>query len=64
MESENEYELIEALENDSKAKIYEANQFNNDFIDKLEFDLSILKWMKDSWSKIDKDFKKMHLFKL
>lgn len=58
LESENEYELIEALENDSKAKIYEANQFNNDFIDKLEFDLSILKWMKDSWSKIDKDFKK------
>lgn len=58
LESENEDELIEALENDSKAKIYEANQFNNDFIDKLEFDLSILKWMKDSWSKIDKDFKK------
>lgn len=58
LESENEDELIEALENDSKAKIYKANQFNNDFIDKLEFDLSILKWMKDSWSKIDKDFKK------
>lgn len=58
LESENEDELIEALENDSKAKIYEAKQFNNDFIDKLEFDLSILKWMKDSWSKIDKDFKK------
>ena len=58
LESENEDELIEALENDSKAKIYEANQFNNDFIDKLEFDLSILKWMKDYWSKIDKDFKK------
>ncbi len=58
LESENEDELIEVLENDSKAKIYEANQFNNDFIDKLEFDLSILKWMKDSWSKIDKDFKK------
>lgn len=58
LESENEDELIEALENDSKAKIYEVNQFNNDFIDKLEFDLSILKWMKDSWSKIDKDFKK------
>lgn len=58
LESENEDELIEALENDSKAKIYKANQFNNDFIDKLEFDLSILKWMNDSWSKIDKDFKK------
>lgn len=58
LESENEDELIEALENDSKAKIYEAKQFNDDFIDKLEFDLSILKWMKDSWSKIDKDFKK------
>lgn len=58
LESENEDELIEVLENDSKAKIYKANQFNNDFIDKLEFDLSILKWMKDSWSKIDKDFKK------
>lgn len=58
LESENEDELIEALENDSKAKIYEANQFNDDFIDKLEFDLSILKWIKDSWSKIDKDFKK------
>ena len=58
LESENEDELIEVLENDSKAKIYEAKQFNNDFIDKLEFDLSILKWMKDSWSKIDKDFKK------
>ena len=58
LETENEDELIEALENDSKAKIYEANQFNNDFIDKLEFDLSILKWMKDSWAKIDKDFKK------
>lgn len=58
LESENEDELIEVLENDSKAKIYEANQFNDDFIDKLEFDLSILKWMKGSWSKIDKDFKK------
>lgn len=58
LESENEDELIEVLENDSKAKIYEAKQFNDDFIDKLEFDLSILKWMKDSWSKIDKDFKK------
>ena len=34
---ENEDELIEVLENDSKAKIYEAKQFNDDFIDKLEF---------------------------
>lgn len=58
LEAENENELLEVLENDSKAKIYEAKQFNDDFIDKLEFDLSILKWMKDSWSKIDKDFKK------
>lgn len=63
LEAENENELLEVLENDSKAKIYEAKQFNDDFIDKLEFDLSILKWMKDSWSKIDKDFKKDEFIK-
>lgn len=63
LEAENENELLDALENDSKAKIYDTKQFNDDFIDKLEFDLSILKWMKDSWSKIDKDLKKDEFIK-
>lgn len=58
LDSDDEDGLITAFEKDSKSKIYEQEQFQNGFIDKLNFDLSILNWMKEIWSNISTDFKK------
>ena len=63
LDSDNEESLLQQLDKDSKSKIYTKNQFNDDFIEKLNFDLSILNWIKTAWSQIPRDFKKEEFIK-
>lgn len=63
LENDDEESLILALEKDHKAKIYNKSQFKDDFIEKLNFDLSILYFIKNAWSQISEDFKKESFLK-
>ena len=63
LDNDDEEALVTAFEKDSKSKIYENNQFQNDFIEKLYFDLSILEWIKESWESVSVDFKKTEFIK-
>lgn len=63
LENDDEESLILALEKDHKAKIFNKSQFNDDFIEKLNFDLSILYFIKNAWSQISEDFKKESFLK-
>lgn len=58
LDNEDEAGLLKELEKDSKSKIYAKEQFKPEFIDNLNFDLEILRWIKTNWSKVSKDFKK------
>ena len=58
LENDDEESLILALEKDTKAKIYNQSQFKDDFIEKLNNDLSILNFIKDAWLQVPRDFKK------
>ena len=63
LENDDEESLILALEKDHKAKIFNKSQFKDDFIEKLNFDLSILYFIKNAWSQISEDFKKESFLK-
>ena len=63
LDNDDEESLVTTLENDSKSKIYQKEQFNDDFLEKLQFDLSILEWIKKSWESVSIDFKKNEFIK-
>ena len=63
LDNDNEDFLISELEKDSKAKIYKNEQFNDDFIDKLKFDLSLLKNIQKNWQTVSTDLKKSEFIK-
>lgn len=63
LDNDNEEGLISEFEKDSKSKIYDKSYFQRGFIDKLNFDLDILKWMKNAWANIPTDFKKNEFLK-
>ncbi len=54
IESDN-IEKLEAFVDDEKAHKYDSKDFKKEFVDKLEFDLEILKEIKKLWKKIDSD---------
>jgi superfamily II DNA/RNA helicase len=58
LENEDIENLLKELEKDDNAKMYPVNHFKPDFIDKLYFDLKILKEIQTNWLKVKKDFKK------
>lgn len=64
LDNDNEEDLIKELEKDSKSKTYAKEQFNPVFRDNLTFDLNILYWMRDKWSKIPVDLKKEQFLKV
>lgn len=63
LENDDEESLILALEKDTKAKIYNKSQFKEDFIEKLNLDLSILHFIKNAWLQVPQDFKKESFLK-
>lgn len=63
LDNDDEESLLSLLDKDSKAKIYRQSQFKDDFIEKLNFDLSILKFIKKSWLEVSHDFKKEDFLK-
>lgn len=50
-----DFEKLEKLVESDKAHKYDAKDFKKEFIDKLNFDLQILKDVRDLWSTIDQD---------
>ncbi len=48
-------EKLEAFVDDEKAHKYESEDFRKEFIDKLQFDLEILKEIQVLWQKVDTD---------
>ena len=54
IESDN-VEKLEAFVEDEKAHKYDSKDFKMDFITKLEFDLAILKSVKELWSNVNSD---------
>lgn len=54
LESDN-IERLELYVDEDKAHKYDAKDFKKDFITKLQFDLEILKDIKDSWAKVNSD---------
>jgi superfamily II DNA or RNA helicase len=50
-----DFEKLEKLVESDKAHKYDAKDFKTEFIDKLNFDLQILKDVRDLWSTIDQD---------
>ncbi|PUV22535.1 helicase-related protein [Sphingobacterium athyrii] len=54
IESDN-IEKLEAFVEDEKAHKYDSKDFKKDFINKLEFDLSILKEVKHLWQNVNSD---------
>ena len=58
LDNDDEDSLILELEKDIKSKIYDKEKFEPEFIEKLNLDLSILKWIKSTWEKVERDFKK------
>lgn len=48
-------EKLEAFVDDEKAHKYESEDFRKEFIDKLQFDLEILKEIQVLWRKVDTD---------
>ncbi len=55
-DSESEDFINEIDNKNTEAKVYTKEQFEEDYIDKLNTDLEILQWIKEEWSGI-KDFK-------
>ena len=50
-----DFEKLEKLVESDKAHKYDAKDFKKEFIDKLNFDLQILKDVRNLWSTIDQD---------
>ncbi|SFE06484.1 SNF2-related protein [Thermophagus xiamenensis] len=48
-------DVLEAFVNEEKAHKYSSKDFKKDFLTKLEFDLQILKDIKNLWQKVDSD---------
>lgn len=46
---------LESLVAEDKASKYDSNDFRKEFVEKLEFDLQILKVIKALWAKVDRD---------
>ncbi|WP_162127948.1 SNF2-related protein [Flavobacterium phycosphaerae] len=46
---------LEAFVDEDKAHKYDAKDFKNDFIEKLEFDLEILKEIQKDWKRVNED---------
>jgi len=58
LDNENEDELLEVLEKDEKAKIYDKNHFKETFISDLKNDYNMLVAIQNMWKLVNKDFKK------
>ncbi|MGV3611695.1 MAG: helicase-related protein [Fluviicola sp.] len=54
LESDN-IEKLEAFVEEEKAHKYDAKDFKKEFLDKLQFDLEILKEVKEMWRNVDSD---------
>ncbi|GAO28332.1 helicase-related protein [Geofilum rubicundum] len=54
IESDN-IERLEAFVEDEKAQKYDSKDFRKEFVDKLEFDLDVLREVKKLWAKVDAD---------
>ena len=63
LDNDDEQGLLVELEKDIKSKIYAKEQFESGYIDKLLFDLDILRWIKNAWSNISEDTKKLEFIK-
>lgn len=46
---------LEALVDEERANKYDSKDFKNDFLSNLEFDLQILKYIKEVWQTVDSD---------
>ena len=55
---DNEEEFFKRLDEENDCIIYTKEQFKPDFIDNLNDDLDILKWIYNAWSNTSTDFKK------
>ena len=63
LDNDDEEGLLVELEKDIKSKIYGKEKFKSDYLDKLYFDLEILQWIKNAWSNISEDIKKVEFIK-
>lgn len=50
-----DFEKLESLVDEDKASKYDSKDFRKEFVEKLEFDLQILKDIKTLWTKVDQD---------
>lgn len=50
-----DFEKLESLVDEDKASKYDSKDFRKEFVEKLEFDLHILKDIKSLWTKVDQD---------
>ncbi len=50
-----DFEKLESLVDEDKASKYDSKDFRKEFVEKLEFDLQILKDIKTLWVKVDQD---------
>lgn len=50
-----DFEKLESLVDEDKASKYDSKDFRKEFIEKLEFDLQVLKDIKTLWAKVDQD---------
>ncbi len=50
-----DFDKLESLVDEDKASKYDSRDFRKEFIEKLKFDLQILKDIKTLWAKVDQD---------
>lgn len=60
---DDEEAFFKKLDKDDNCLVYTREQFEPDFIDKLQNDLDILKWIYNAWSNTPTDFKKDEFIK-